>query len=236
MGLQDGGDRTREIYWQNDHFSRPDWDYLVLNQNGINLVFSVLPVILIIHLVFLSTIKMCKIGLQAADYKITSPVLCDIVFWTLFILSGTRIVQNPLQMAEYSAWMLRSWVETPWSETFLSPKMAISHERTPIHQSKIKCHCPCTGTILNINTNTLYCISFSPQSVSWGRKHLVWIVHYTPCFNKVERGVYWFHIVRLSVCLSVRLWTKPFLLCIFHNTSRIHFIFAHLINPIFGKF
>ena len=31
--------------------------------------------------------------------------------------------------------------------------------------------------------------------------------HYTLCFNEVERGVYWFHVVRpsvrLSVCLSV---------------------------------
>ena len=27
--------------------------------------------------------------------------------------------------------------------------------------------------------------------------------HYTPNFNEVERGVYWFHIVRLSVCPSV---------------------------------
>ena len=24
--------------------------------------------------------------------------------------------------------------------------------------------------------------------------------HYTPRFNKVERGVYWFHLVHLSVC------------------------------------
>ena len=27
--------------------------------------------------------------------------------------------------------------------------------------------------------------------------------HYTPRFNEVERGVYWYHLVRLSVCLSV---------------------------------
>ena len=26
---------------------------------------------------------------------------------------------------------------------------------------------------------------------------------YTPRFNEVERGVYWYHLVRLSVCLSV---------------------------------
>ena len=29
--------------------------------------------------------------------------------------------------------------------------------------------------------------------------------NYTPCFNEVERGVYWYHLVRLSVCPSVRL-------------------------------
>ena len=27
--------------------------------------------------------------------------------------------------------------------------------------------------------------------------------NYTPCFNEVERGVYWFHLVRLSFCPSV---------------------------------
>ena len=27
--------------------------------------------------------------------------------------------------------------------------------------------------------------------------------NYTPRFNEVERGVYWYHLVRLSVCLSV---------------------------------
>ena len=33
----------------------------------------------------------------------------------------------------------------------------------------------------------------------------VWfkLIFYTPRFNKVERGVYWFHLVRLSVCPSV---------------------------------
>ena len=43
---------------------------------------------------------------------------------------------------------------------------------------------------------------------------------YTPRFNEVERGVYWFHLVRL--------WTESGLHCIFNNTHRIHFIFAHL--------
>ena len=54
----------------------------------------------------------------------------------------------------------------------------------------------------------------------------------TPRFNEVERGVYWYHLVRLSVCLSVRLWTESYPLCIFNNTHRIHFIFAHLIKQL----
>ena len=32
---------------------------------------------------------------------------------------------------------------------------------------------------------------------------------YNPRFNEVERGVYWYHLVRLSVCLSVRLSVRP---------------------------
>ena len=57
-----------------------------------------------------------------------------------------------------------------------------------------------------------------------------------PHFNEVERGVYWFHVVRLpvrpSVRPSARLWTESCLLCIFNNTSRIHFIFTHLIRQL----
>ena len=44
---------------------------------------------------------------------------------------------------------------------------------------------------------------------------------------------------KMSVRLSVRLWTESCPLCIFNNTRRIHFIFAHLIkqkNWNFGKF
>ena len=54
--------------------------------------------------------------------------------------------------------------------------------------------------------------------------------HYTPHFNKVERGNYWFHVVRLSIGLCVHLWTESCPLCIFHNTSQIHFIFIHHIK------
>ena len=46
------------------------------------------------------------------------------------------------------------------------------------------------------------------------------------------KGVYWFRVVRPSVRLSGRLWTKPCPLCIFRNTGRIHLIFAHLIKKL----
>ena len=48
--------------------------------------------------------------------------------------------------------------------------------------------------------------------------------HYTPRFNEVERGVYWYHLVRL--------WTESWPLCIFNNIHRIHFIFAHPIKQL----
>ena len=40
-----------------------------------------------IVILFLSTVKMCKIGLQVADYNITSPVLCDSSGHSLFCLA-----------------------------------------------------------------------------------------------------------------------------------------------------
>ena len=53
-----------------------------------------------------------------------------------------------------------------------------------------------------------------------------------PRFDGVKRGIYWFHVIHPSVRLSVRLWTKPCPLCNFHNTSRIHFIFVHVIRQL----
>ena len=41
-------------------------------------------------------------------------------------------------------------------------------------------------------------ISFSVVSPSLQQSY-----NYTPRFNEVERGVYWYHLVRLSVCPSV---------------------------------
>ena len=38
--------------------------------------------------------------------------------------------------------------------------------------------------------------------------------------------------ILVSPCPSVRLWTELCPLCIFNNTHRIHFIFAHLIKQL----
>ena len=46
------------------------------------------------------------------------------------------------------------------------------------------------------------------------------------------RGVNWCHLVSLSTRWSARLWTESCPLCIFHNTSQIHFIFTHHINQL----
>ena len=54
-----------------------------------------------IVILLLSTSKMCKIGLQAADYKITSPVVTLCSGHSLFCLAQGQV--NPLQMAEHLA-------------------------------------------------------------------------------------------------------------------------------------
>ena len=68
-------------------------------------------------------------------------------------------------------------------------------------------------------------------------------VHYTfvfsvylckPCigllYPPLQRS--WKGGILVSPCPSVRLWTKTCLLCIFNNTCRIRFIFAHLIKQL----
>ena len=54
-----------------------------------------------------------------------------------------------------------------------------------------------------------------------------------PASTKLKGGYTGFTLsVRLSICLSVRLWTESCSLCIFNNTHRIHFIFAHIIKQL----
>ena len=42
----------------------------------------------------------------------------------------------------------------------------------------------------------------------------------------------WKGVILVSPCPSVRLWTESCPPCIFNNTHRIHFIFAHLIKQL----
>ena len=47
-----------------------------------------------------------------------------------------------------------------------------------------------------------------------------------PASTKLKGGIL------VAPCSSVRLWTESCPLCIFNNTGRIHFIFAHLIKQL----
>ena len=49
-----------------------------------------------------------------------------------------------------------------------------------------------------------------------------------PRFNEVERRVYWFHLVRLSVCGQNRVRSVSSTI----HTCRIHFIVPHLIRQL----
>ena len=42
----------------------------------------------------------------------------------------------------------------------------------------------------------------------------------------------WMGSILVPLCLSVRLWWEWCWLCIFHNTSWIHFIYAHLMHQL----
>ena len=71
-------------------------------------------------------------------------------------------------------------------------------------------------------------------------------IHYTPASTKLKGGRGYtvfspcpsvcgaacFMAAEIKFSRDVRLWTEWCPLCIFHNTSRIHFIFAHLINQL----
>ena len=72
------------------------------------------------------------------------------------------------------------------------------------------------------------CLYFYVYTNCWN-----WFWYGVDFFQWSWRGVYWSHVVcpsiHLSLCPSVHLWTKWGLLCIFHNTHHIHFIFTHLV-------
>ena len=82
--------------------------------------------------------------------------------------------------------------------------------------------------------------SLKPEQNGWHCANIIFKLSFLDenCFiiltasTKFKGGVYWFHVVRPSVCSSIRLWTEWCLLCNFHNTSRIHFIFTHLIKQL----
>ena len=56
--------------------------------------------------------------------------------------------------------------------------------------------------------------------------------HFYTLHSTNLKGVYWFHLVCLSICPSVHLWTESCPLCIFCNTCRIHFLCTHLIKQL----
>ena len=70
------------------------------------------------------------------------------------------------------------------------------------------------------NCFIIYCYYYHYHHHYYGHNHI-------PRFNEVERGG-----VLVSPCPSFRLWTESCRLCIFNNTCRIHFIFAHLIKQL----
>ena len=89
------------------------------------------------------------------------------------------------------------------------------------------CTCGCQLVYICVR----FCDTKSPHSLVMHLTIVDSSHHYTPRFNEVERGgipVSRRPSVRLSICL----WTKPCPLCISHNTSRIHFLFVHLIKQL----
>ena len=67
-----------------------------------------------------------------------------------------------------------------------------------------------------------FCIPRAPQNIL--HKNIHYILLYPPLQRSWKGGIL------VSPCPSVCLWTESCPLCIFNNTHRIHFIFAHLIK------
>ena len=74
--------------------------------------------------------------------------------------------------------------------------------------------------------------------ITWSGDDLSISIHYctyyTPHFNEVEGGIQVSPCLSIhpSICPFVHLWTESCPLCIYKNTCRIHFIFAHLIMQL----
>ena len=54
--------------------------------------------------------------------------------------------------------------------------------------------------IAEIPVKIIYCCERLKWLTQCKCNNMIWKTFYTPRFNKVERGVYWFYLVRLSVC------------------------------------
>ena len=81
------------------------------------------------------------------------------------------------------------------------------------------------------------------QYIKWDL-YVVLLYFVIPLLQWSWKGVYWFHLCR-SLCQSIYLnpcgfvhtkicpfWTKSCLLCFFHNTCWVNFIFIHLIKQL----
>ena len=68
-----------------------------------------------------------------ALYEIVLPL-----FWTCFVLAGTRIGQNPPQMVDHLAWILRLWSKFPRESNIFSQKEFDCPSGTSIRQSKTR--------------------------------------------------------------------------------------------------
>ena len=81
------------------------------------------------------------------------------------------------------------------------------------------------------------------QYIKWDL-YVVLLYFVIPLLQWSWKGVYWFHLCR-SLCQSIYLnpcgfvhtkicpfWTKSCLLCFFHNTCGVNFIFIHLIKQL----
>ena len=74
-----------------------------------------------------------------------------------------------------------------------------------------------------------WCLTINSHNTDLARLDIIIL---TPASMKLKGGILhgFMSSVHPSVCLSVCLWTKLCPFCNFHNTSRIHFIFTHLIK------